>query len=709
MDANSFQPGTQVMEWKNNGVLGGIFKAGAKSPLVEVIAGKKAVVFNGTQLLESSFEVPISLAGNSSYAVSFWVYTKQLKDEAPIITWAYGGRNHNNTIVGLGKQQAFGAVQHGGFSDLPFNRRALPEVGKWQHVVVTFDGKFEKLFLDGKPNNQENKMLFVKTAKTFVLGAKNTRQPLLNGALASLKVYDHSLSEREVKDLFDNPGESSISVYLHAAKLKYGSLNNWANEGAAGGNFSSKGVSPIVKDVAGKIAVFFKGNEVFALDSLLSEQISNNGNYSVAVSVYKPVGETTGTLVKWSSGQNTKILSDNNIIDNKWQLIIKTFDGILIKTYIDGDLKQSVVADKNSVVDQLYIGKDLNSQENGFVGAISHLVVYKHTLKDEEIKSLTSIWKENLKIPVPGVLAFKRNPKAVSPNIISMEADRGAATGNLSYYFSRLDNPINGEWVDNPAYVDYSVVADKQYQYIFKIKDHFGNVTEFSAPITVTTDKLNFVIQKDDFAVSRNYLLEGTTGTIWDGLMGKGDKQSAKSIEASNNQLKLISQATNWDGNSPYGPFLYKEVKGNFVAEVIVTDVSGLAAKKVAGNNEVGLMARLPLDTSVAGRRPQLQLLQNAIFPAWNVGNLFTNFQNGRREQNNIQSSWNFNKYLQIQRDGNLFYARTSSDGINWIDLPGSPVLRNDLDGKSVQVGLYQSTYGPAEAYGVFSNFKLIQ
>jgi hypothetical protein len=191
--------------------------------------------------------------------------------------------------------------------------------------------------------------------------------------------------------------------------------------------------------------------------------------------------------------------------------------------------------------------------------------------------------------------------------------------------------------------------------------------------------------------------------------MGKGDKQSAKSIEASNNQLKLISQATNWDGNSPYGPFLYKEVKGNFVAEVIVTDVSGLAAKKVAGNNEVGLMARLPLDTSVAGRRPQLQLLQNAIFPAWNVGNLFTNFQNGRREQNNIQSSWNFNKYLQIQRDGNLFYARTSSDGINWIDLPGSPVLRNDLDGKSVQVGLYQSTYGPAEAYGVFSNFKLIQ
>jgi hypothetical protein len=709
MDANAFQPGTQVMEWKNNGILGGTFKAGAKSPLVEVIAGKKAVVFNGTQLLESSFEVPISLAGNSSYAVSFWVYTKQLKDEAPIITWAFGGRNHNNTIVGFGKQQAFGAVQHNGFSDLQFNRRALPEAGKWQHVVVTFDGKFEKLFLDGKPNNQENKMLFVKTAKTFVLGAKNTRQPLLNGAIASLKVYDRSLTEKEVKNLYDNPGESSIAVYLNAAKLRYGSLNNWANEGTAGGSFASKTAAPTVKDIAGKIAVSFSGKELLTLDSLMPEKISQNGNYSVAVSVYKPQGEIGGTLLNWSTGGNTKILSDKNLTENKWQLIIKTFDGKFIKTYIDGELKQSIDADKNSIADRFNIGKDLLGQENGFVGAISHLVVFKHSLKDEEIKALTGVWKENLKVPITGVLAFKRNPKAVSPNIVSMEADRGSATGNLSYYFSRLDNASNGHWVDNPAYVDYSVVADKQYQYIFKIKDHFGNVTESSAPITVTTNNTNFVIQKDDFSVNRNYLVDDVKGTIWNGLMGKGEKQSAKSIEAGNNQLKLISQATNWDGNSPYGPFLYKEVKGNFVAEVIVTDVSGLAAKKVAGNNEVGLMARIPLDTSVTGRRPQQQLLQNSIFPAWNVGNLFTNFQNGRREQNNIQSSWNFNKYLQIQRDGNLFFARTSNDGINWMDLPGSPVLRNDLDGKSVQVGLYQSTYGPAEAYGIFSNFRIIQ
>jgi hypothetical protein len=290
-----------------------------------------------------------------------------------------------------------------------------------------------------------------------------------------------------------------------------------------------------------------------------------------------------------------------------------------------------------------------------------------------------------------------------------MEADRGLSSGILHFYFNRADDPKSSGWVENPYYVDYTVNPGKEYEYSFKMKDHFGNVTESSAPVKVTTRLSNFTIGKDDFSQAKNYLGEGTPGTLWDGLVGKEEKQSAKRIIAANNVLTLESQGTNWDGNTPYGPFLYKEVRGDFVAEVRVADVSGLASKKVAGNNEVGLMVRLPQESTGGGGRPQLQVLQNGIFPAWNVGNLFTNFQNGRREQTNTQSAWNYNNYLQIQREGNVFYVRTSKDGINWTDLPGSPVVRREMDSRSVQVGLYQSTYGPLEAYGSFSDFKLIQ
>jgi hypothetical protein len=707
IDANGFQPGTAVAQWKNNGALGGEFKSANKSPLVEVMDGRKAVVFNGSQLMESSFNVPVSLSENCSYSVAFWVFAKQVKDEAPVVSWAYGGRELNNAVFGYGKQREFGAVQHGGFSDMQF-RGVVPETGKWRHVAITFDGTFEKLFVDGQLNNQENKMLFIKAAKTFVLGAKNLRQPSLSGAIASLKVYDRALNDKEVKELFDHHTAFDIAVYLEAAKLHYGKLASWPNDGATGGAFVAAENGPHVQDVAGKIAVSFSGNEALLLDKHLTEELAGKNNYSIAASVFKPAGQEEGMSVHWASGKNSRLLSGKDVQANQWHLIIQTVDGKTVKEYVDGKLKYSVVADKDDKPSQFYIGAG-NNTNNGFTGAVGHLTVFRHALQDEEIGVLNDVWKKNLHIQGVNATSFKRQPQAVSPNIVTMEADCGTASGNLQFYFHRVDDPEKGEWVENPYYVDYSADPDKEYRYSFKIKDHFGNVTGPASPVTVTTRTSNFSIYKDDFSQPKNYLSQGTSGTLWNGFVGREEKQSVKKIAAENKVLTLQSQGTNWDGNTPYGPFLYKEVQGDFVAEVMVADVSGLAAKKVAGNNEAGLMVLLPQDSVSANGRQRLQLLQNGIFPAWNVGNLFTNFQNERREQTNLQSAWNYNKYLQIQRDGNVFYVRTSKDGINWTDMPGSPVVRNEMNGKSVQVGLYQSTYGPLEAYGSFSDFKLIQ
>lgn len=706
MDANTFQPGTIVQQWKNNGTLGGMFTTMAKFPIADMIGGKKAVVFNGFQFLESSFNVPLSLSGNCSYSVAFWVHTKKVKDEAPVVTWAFGGRDLNNAVFGYGKQQAFGAVQHGGFSDMQY-RKVLPDSGNWHHVVVTFDGTFEKIFVDGQTNNQENKMLFIKTAKTFLMGAKNTRQASFTGAIASLKVYDRSLNDKEIQSLYNNPAKSDISVYLNAAKLGYGNLTKWTNEGEIGGELLASDQGPIVTDVAGKIAVSFSGKDAMELNRDLSVYIAKNVNHSIAVSVFKPADQKEGTVANWASSKNSRVLSDKDIQPGQWHFVVKTFDGANSKEYIDGIVKPTIKDDKVNKYGALYIGTD-NTKSNGFTGSISQLIVFKHALQDDEIKNLNANWKDNLHTPTINV-SFKRKPMAVSPNIISMEANRGTETSNLSFYFSRTDNNTKGEWVDNPYYVDYSVLPEKEYQYTFKIRDNSGNVTETAAPITVTTNMSNFAVQKDDFLQQKNYLEHGTSGSIWNGLIGAVESKAVTKITAANGKLILESQGSNWDGNMPYGPFLYKTVKGDFVAEVKVADVSGLADKKVAGNNEVGLMVRIPQDSLMDGRRPQQQLIQNGIFPAWNVGNLFTNFQNGRREQTNNQSAWNYNPYVQIQREGNTFFVRTSKDGINWMELPGSPTQRNELDGKSVQLGLYQSTYGPLNAYGSFSNFRLIQ
>lgn len=708
LDADAFQPGTQVTTWKNNGTLEGAFSALQKSPITEVIAGKKAVIFNGTQVLESSFQVPLSLSGNSSYTVSFWVYTQQIKEEAPIISWAFGGRDLNNAVFGFGKQQNFGAVQHGGFSDMPFNRKVLPEPGRWQQVTISFDGTFEKVYINGELNNQENKMLFIQTTKNFVLGAKNTRQPLFHGAIASLKVYDYALTEKEIKVLYQQPDQSAVAVYLNAAKLDYGSLHRWKNEGNAGGFFVAKGESPVVKDVAGKIALHFSGKEALVSDSLLSANIKKFNQYSIAIGMYTSALGSESILASWSANKYGQLKADIKSLTDKWNFIIQTYDGRTIETYINGILTAKTAVNQAVKPDLLYLGTD--SENHRFTGAISQVSFFNNALSKNDILSLTTVWNENLQIPVSGNPVFKQLPAAVTPNMVMMEAMPASGNRQLNYYFARLDQENKGEWSEKPIFIDYTVKANQEYQYAFKIKDHYGNVTNLSSPVHITTNTDQFLIHQDLFSQTKNFLIDGTTGSIWKGFIGKGEKESAIVIGAGNESLKLESKATNWDGNVPYGPYLYREVKGDFVAEVMVTDVSGLDTKRVTGNNEVGLMVRLPNDTiTITNRRPQERLIQNSIFPAWNVGNLFTNFQNGRREQNNTQAAWDFNKYLQIQRTGNTFYVRTSKDGKNWINMPGSPVLRNDMDNKQVQIGVYQSTYGPTQGYGHFSNFRLIE
>jgi hypothetical protein len=679
VNADALQPGTKVNELKNYGALGGTFKTTASAPYVDFIAGKKAIIFKGKQSLKSTFGVPVSLAGNNSYTVSFWAYTALLKDENPLLTWTSDTEQLTGATFGYGSNRTMGAAQHFGFADFQYHKGA-PTAGVWHHVAITFDGAFEKVFIDGKLNNRENKMLFMHCADNFLIGAQNNGPSWFTGAVASLQVYDRALTDSEINNNLKQAKQQDVAVYLDAAKLPYGKLKSWVNDGGDGGFFKPAGDEPEVIDAAGRIAVSFSAKQSLVFNAPLSLK---RNNYSVAMAVL-------------------------NGAAGKWHLLIKTISGKQAKAYVDGKL-QNTSAVPVKLTDSLYIG---SKADKNFTGAVASLVVYKHALNHAEVKALTATWQQNLHTPIDAVLSFNQVPKALSPQMIGMEAGHGGQgkTNDLQYYFTRANGTAAGKvsgWTESPYYIDGDLPVDGQYSYTYKVRDNFGNVTANSTPQTAGNNKEQFTIYADDFSQPKNYLLTGAEGSIWDGLIGKGDKQSAAKISTENDHvLRMESQGTNWDGAAPYGPFLYKLIKGDFVAEVEVTDVSGLAEKKVTGNNEAGLMVRAANDVT-AGTISE-QLLQNGIFPAYSVGNILTNYVGGDRIQTNTQAAWNFNKYLQIQRKGNMFYVRTSKDNNHWTDLPGSPALRPDLENKEVQVGLYQCTYGPRPAFGTFAKFRLI-
>jgi len=232
-----------------------------------------------------------------------------------------------------------------------------------------------------------------------------------------------------------------------------------------------------------------------------------------------------------------------------------------------------------------------------------------------------------------------------------------------------------------------------------------GDVWSFvaGAPIVATMFPV-----KESFDMGHDFLKDGVAGTFWDGLVGADANQTADAITTAdaNHPGQLFLKSTNavWaDPWNPLGPFLFKVVKGDFIATVQVTDYAGTSAAWVYHNN-CGLMARNVTDADAGAGEDWISV---DYFPIWNCGNMVRTADNGAREEpRNNGKGWNAYKFLQLERKGNTFFARISADGQTWEDM-GDPFVREDFNDLPVQIGLAQATFNTTTGYAAFDNFVL--
>jgi hypothetical protein len=130
-----------------------------------------------------------------------------------------------------------------------------------------------------------------------------------------------------------------------------------------------------------------------------------------------------------------------------------------------------------------------------------------------------------------------------------------------------------------------------------------------------------------------------------------------------------------------HGGQIYQELEGDFVIMAHFVDMEGLKERKVKGYNECGLLA-------MEGDK----LYQLGVFPLYNCGNMFTITTSQGRPQYPNYKGYEFDPILQFERRGNILFARTSSDGITWHNMPGSPV---EVSAPKLSLGIYQTTYSP--------------
>ncbi|WP_372647706.1 family 43 glycosylhydrolase [Draconibacterium sp.] len=199
-NANSLS-GKSFDKLANTGSLGGnLVRKGNVKIVTDKESGTNAIEFSKGALELDGVAVPRSLEWNGAFTISTWVNNPEVSDrDECLASWCdrsahYLANSYN--AVHYNKSN-YGAVAHlDGHFDLPYNK--VPEANKWHHIVVTFDGVVEKVYVDGKLDNAQNMLLSsaVENAKIRI-GAADTGE-YYTGLMASFQMYDYALSQSEV-------------------------------------------------------------------------------------------------------------------------------------------------------------------------------------------------------------------------------------------------------------------------------------------------------------------------------------------------------------------------------------------------------------------------------------------------------------------------------------------------------------------------------
>ena len=240
--------------------------------------------------------------------------------------------------------------------------------------------------------------------------------------------------------------------------------------------------------------------------------------------------------------------------------------------------------------------------------------------------------------------------------------------------------------------------------------------------ITVTSS-MNFqsTTFADNFNSSVNYLLNGLTGTIWDGVyFGSGEFDNTAPGEASTLQcdanisapgaLTLQTTGTAWEGVDDDGFFLFKIVPGDFSAVVEINTPFDNAAY-----NTAGLQARAfePNGNAYNGSE---NFISWTRFDQYGYANYLRNNVDGNVEQINpgdYPNSAYWVRMDRVQGTNFYFYQRTNAASpweLETFPAPvgGANLTRPDLAGLPLQVGIMQATF--AGQLGVsFSSFSLTE
>ena len=503
-----------------------------------------------------------------------------------------------------------------------------------------------------------------------------------------------------------------------------------------GGTF--KGDKKIIVEVKkGKYAFYFNGQQSLKSNFSLPKTMTYNAPYTIVAWTLNPEVGNIETVAEFTERRNdlatiefrqgndraNGLVAHNASFENsgapkecvsgegEWQHWVITFDGYYERIYLNGDK----VAEKNMFLmirpeGNITLGSSMDGA-NKFSGYVHSLQFFDRNFTDSEVKEAYAEPSNTEDIMnFDGELFL--NTRVLSPQLLELtvvDADGiQVESGLLTYKYVVTEKQTNTE---NDA-IDWEKINDsrtssmilstngKANQKCFVlVTDDSGNFHK-TLTVDIRMSENQFVHFCDQAEQVKDYVQEKGN---WDGVKANLDEACQLSVRAENGAITLTSANTNLNNNSKEnGPILYKEVKGDFLAQIKVVAVDGQERRSTPAYNEGGLLI---MDDSNSSRQ---EIIHIGVFPGYNCGNMLTHVGRGR-PQFPRGNGWEYDPYLQIERVGDVFYVRTSSDGHIWSEMPGSPIHAPQMKDKTLKVGIYQTTYSNNKSWVSFDEFNLWQ
>ena len=189
INADLFNTGDTVGYLPNGGI-GGYFEALETPGIIEEVKGKKAIRFDGKTFYRSSFPLPSTMLNNTPYTLEAVILNPEIAENE---CYADFTTSHDELekIMGVnGTEPRCGVMNHYGWYEDAGWKDVKGLEGEWQHIYVCFDGRIEKVYINGKLVSEKDIQLLVKPSQFVTLGRNAENEWPFSGYLHSLKLSD---------------------------------------------------------------------------------------------------------------------------------------------------------------------------------------------------------------------------------------------------------------------------------------------------------------------------------------------------------------------------------------------------------------------------------------------------------------------------------------------------------------------------------------